>query len=88
MSSGRAGQSSGQAAQHSTTEQDGFLGTLKSILEIIVFAIFLVTFVVQPFRIPSGSMEPTLRVGDFLLVDKQSYAAAGGWIGWCFRRPG
>lgn len=53
------------------------LTTLKSILEIIIFAAFLVTFVVQPFRIPSGSMEPTLRVGDFLLVDKQSYAPGG-----------
>jgi len=68
---------SGHHAQHPVVEQDGLLTTLKSILEIIVFTIFLVTFLVQPFRIPSGSMEPTLRVGDFLLADKQSYAAAG-----------
>ena len=53
------------------------LTTLKSMLEIIVFAVFIVTFIVQPFRIPSGSMEPTLKVGDFLLVDKQSYGPAG-----------
>jgi signal peptidase I len=65
------------SGDHSTLEQDGLLTTLKSILEIIVFAIFIVTFIVQPFRIPSGSMEPTLRVGDFLLVDKQSYSASG-----------
>jgi signal peptidase I len=58
-------------------EHDGLLTTLKSILEIIVFAVFIVTFIVQPFRIPSGSMEPTLRVGDFLLVDKQSYGPSG-----------
>ncbi len=75
MSSGQAAHPSVRAG-HPTAEQDGLLTTLKSILEIIVFAIFLVTFVVQPFRIPSGSMEPTLRVGDFLLVDKQSYAPA------------
>ena len=62
---------------HLAAERDGLLGTLKSVLEIVVFAIFIVTFIVQPFRIPSGSMEPTLRVGDFLLCDKQSYARAG-----------
>jgi signal peptidase I len=59
------------------SEHDGLLSTLKSVLEIIVFAVFIVTFIVQPFRIPSGSMEPTLKVGDFLLVDKQSYGPAG-----------
>jgi signal peptidase I len=58
-------------------EHDGLLTTLKSMLEIIVFAVFIVTFIVQPFRIPSGSMEPTLKVGDFLLVDKQSYGPSG-----------
>ncbi len=58
-------------------EQDSPLTALKSVLEIVIFAIFIVTFIVQPFRIPSGSMDPTLRVGDFLLVDKQSYAPSG-----------
>ncbi len=59
-------------------EKDSPLTALKSVLEIVIFAIFIVTFIVQPFRIPSGSMDPTLRVGDFLLVDKQSYAPEGG----------
>jgi len=56
---------------------DGVLGTIKTLLEIVIVAVFLVTFVVQPSHILSGSMEPTLRVGDFLLVDKQSYAPGG-----------
>jgi len=58
--------------------QDGLPTMLKSVAEIIIVAMFLVTFVVQPFRIPSGSMEPTLKVGDFFLADKQSYAPSGG----------
>ncbi|MGA7158765.1 MAG: signal peptidase I [Acidobacteriaceae bacterium] len=64
-------------ARHPSANHEGALTTLKSVLEIVIFAVFVVTFIVQPFRIPSGSMEPTLRIGDFLLVDKQSYSPAG-----------
>ncbi len=50
---------------------------LRTLLEVVVITIFIVTFVMQPFRIPSASMEPTLFVGDFGLADKQSFAAEG-----------
>jgi signal peptidase I len=56
---------------------DGVFTALRNVLETIVVAVFIVTFAVQPSRIPSESMQPTLKVGDFLLVDKQTFAPAG-----------
>jgi signal peptidase I len=54
----------------------GLLQAVQSLVTIIVVALFIITFTVQPFRIPSESMEPTLLVGDFLLVNKQIDAAS------------
>lgn len=45
-----------------------------SLMRTVVVALFVLTFVVQPFLIPSESMEHTLLVGDFLLVNKQVFA--------------
>jgi len=54
-------------------ETHTLLHAAQSLLYIIIVAIFIITFAVQPFRIPSESMEPTLLVGDFLLVAKQQF---------------
>ncbi len=50
-----------------------FLDYAKSILIALIIALFVRTFIVQAFRIPSGSMIPTLLVGDHILVNKFIY---------------
>lgn len=49
----------------------GPLEAIQSLFTLIIIALFIITFTVQPFRIPSASMEPTLLIGDFLLVNKE-----------------
>jgi signal peptidase I len=63
--------------------------TLVVVVVALAAALLLRTFVVQTFYIPSGSMEPTLKVGDRILVDKLSYHLHGVDRGniVVFRRP-
>ncbi len=51
----------------------GLWDTVKTIIYAVVIALFIRTFAFEPFNIPSGSMIPSLLVGDYLFVSKYSY---------------
>ena len=57
----------------------GWLSSAQSLAGTVVIAVFVITFIVQAFQIPSESMENTLLIGDYLLVDKVHYAIPGPW---------
>lgn len=62
-------------------EDSGWSEILNFLGGAIVIAIFVVTFIVQAFQIPSESMENTLLIGDYLLVDKLHFGGDGFWSG-------
>jgi len=68
-----------EAAKVASREEGTFLGWAwewtKSIAVAIVLFLLVRAFVVEAFQIPTGSMENTLLVGDFLLVNKMVYGA-------------
>jgi signal peptidase I len=55
------------------------MAVLQSLAITVAIAVFVITFIVQAFQIPSQSMESTLLVGDYLLVDKVHYGPGGFW---------
>jgi len=52
---------------------------LRVWIPTLVVALFIITFVVQPFDIPSGSMENTLLIGDHLLADRVRLSPPPSW---------
>lgn len=55
---------------------------LRVWIPTLVVALFIITFVAQPFDIPSGSMENTLLVGDHLLADRVRLSPPAAWAPW------
>ena len=54
-------------------KQGGIGETIKVVVQALLIALVFRTFLYHPFNIPSGSMEPTLLIGDYLFVSKFAY---------------
>jgi signal peptidase I len=54
---------------------------LASLAAVLVTGLFIITFVVQAFEIPSSSMENTLLIGDHVFVNRVQFAPRTSWIG-------
>jgi signal peptidase I len=62
-----------KTAKKPTHEGESWLETVKTIVYALLIALVIRTFLFQPFNIPSGSMENTLLIGDYLFVEKFAY---------------
>ena len=54
---------------------------LASLAGVLVTGLFIITFVLQAFEIPSSSMEDTLLIGDHVFVNREQFAPATHWMG-------
>ncbi len=68
-----------EAERESPARHTGLREYVESLLVTVLLALFGTTFIVQAFKIPSPSMEPTLLVGDHLLVNKFLFGGRGAW---------
>ena len=64
---------SDQISEAKADSQDGWRETLKTVIYAVLIALVIRTVAYEPFNIPSGSMLPTLLIGDYVFVAKYPY---------------
>jgi signal peptidase I len=82
-------------AKKKTKKPERWGETVRTVVYAVLIAMVVRTFAIEPFNIPSGSMIPTLLIGDYLFVSKFSYGysrysfpfSAGGFAGRFFFTP-
>jgi signal peptidase I len=77
-----AGQAQNAPVQGKNRKKSSLREWVESALVALVLALIIRTFIVQAFKIPTGSMRPTLLEGDAILVNKFIYGARVPFSGW------